>query len=93
MLDKIEHNISQNAGLGFFITVIIGFVALVISQPYITKYLFSFMGFFIALTICSFFVLGVWKVRESLDEKYNLCCVRHPDSILYLNQKLEKFIS
>jgi|TARA_B100000131_G_scaffold177529_1_gene171325 ABC-type uncharacterized transport system permease subunit len=68
MLDKIEHNISQNAGLGFFITVIIGFVALVISQPYITKYLFSFMGFFIALTICSFFVLGVWKVREALDE-------------------------
>ena len=40
MLDKIEHNISQNAGLGFFI----------------------------ALTICSFFVLGVWKVREALDE-------------------------
>ena len=35
MLDKIEHNISQNAGLGFFITVIIGFVGLVISQPYI----------------------------------------------------------
>ena len=65
MLDKIEHNISQNAGLGFFI---IGFVGLVISQPYITKYLFSFMGFFIALTICSFFVLGVWKVREALDE-------------------------
>ena len=68
MLDKIEHNISQSAGLGFFITVIIGFVGLVISQPYITQYLFSFIGFFVALMICSFFVLGVWKVRESLDE-------------------------
>ena len=68
MLDKIEHNISQNAGLGFFITVVIGFVGLVISQPYITQYLFSFVGFFIALIICGFFVLGVWKVRESLDE-------------------------
>ena len=68
MLDKIEHNISQNAGLGFFMTVIIGFVGLVISQPYITQYLFSFIGFFIALIICSFFVLGIWKVRESLDE-------------------------
>ena len=68
MLDKIEHNISQNAGLGFFMTVVIGFVGLVVSQPYITQYLFSFIGFFIALLICSFFVLGVWKVRESLDE-------------------------
>ena len=68
MLDKIEHNISQNAGLGFFMTVVIGFVGLVVSQPYITQYLFSFIGFFIALIICSFFVLGVWKVREELDE-------------------------
>jgi len=68
MLDKIENNISQNAGLGFFITVIIGFVGLVVSQPYITQYLFSFVGFFIALIICSFFVLGMWKVREALDE-------------------------
>tara|TARA_B100000614_G_scaffold210618_1_gene193704 strand:- start:109 stop:321 length:213 start_codon:yes stop_codon:yes gene_type:complete len=68
MLDKIEHNISQNAGLGFFMTVVIGFVGLVVSQPYITQYLFSFIGFFIALIICSFFVLGIWKVRESLDE-------------------------
>ena len=68
MIEKIESNISQKAGLGFFITVVIGFLGLVLSQPYITKYLFSFMGFFIALTICSFFVLGVWKVREVLDE-------------------------
>jgi uncharacterized membrane protein YeaQ/YmgE (transglycosylase-associated protein family) len=67
MIERIERNISQKAGLGFFITVIIGFLGLVISQPYITKYLFSFMGFFIALIICSFFVLGVWKVRETLD--------------------------
>ena len=68
MIEKIESNISQKVGLGFFITVIIGFLGLVISQPYITKYLFSFMGFFIALILCSFFVLGVWKVKEALDE-------------------------
>ena len=68
MIEKIENNISQKVGLGFFITVIIGFLGLVISQPYITKYLFSFMGFFIALILCSFFVLGVWKVKEALDE-------------------------
>ncbi len=68
MLDKIEHIIPQKAGLGFFITVVIGFAGLVVSQPYITQYLFSFVGFFIALIICGFFVLGVWKVRESLDE-------------------------
>ena len=68
MLEQIEKNLSQKAGLGFFLTVIIGFVGLVLSQPYITQYLFSFVGFFIALMICSFFVLGVWKVRESLDE-------------------------
>ena len=68
MLEQIEKNLSQKVGLGFFLTVIIGFVGLVLSQPYITQYLFSFVGFFIALMICSFFVLGVWKVRESLDE-------------------------
>ena len=68
MLEQIEKNLSQKAGLGFFLTVIIGFVGLVLSQPYITQYLFSFVGFFIALMICSFFVLGVWKVRESLDD-------------------------
>jgi len=68
MLEQIEKNLSQKVGLGFFLTVIIGFVGLVLSQPYITQYLFSFVGFFIALMICSFFVLGVWKVRESLDD-------------------------
>jgi len=68
MLDKIENNISQKVGLGFFLTVVIGFLGLVLSQPYITQYKFAFMGFFIALIICSFFVLGVWKVRETLDD-------------------------
>ena len=68
MLEQIEKNLSQKVGLGFFLTVIIGFVGLVLSQPYITQYLFSFIGFFIALIICSFFVLGVWKVREALDD-------------------------
>jgi uncharacterized membrane protein YeaQ/YmgE (transglycosylase-associated protein family) len=68
MLDKIENNISQKVGLGFFLTVVIGFLGLVLSQPYITQYRFAFMGFFIALIICSFFVLGVWKVREALDD-------------------------
>ena len=68
MIEQIERNLSQRAGLGFFIMIVIGFLALVINQPYITNLKFSFMGFFIALTICSFFVLGVWKVRETLDE-------------------------
>ena len=68
MLEQIEKNISQKTGLGFFIMIVIGFVGLVLSQPYITQYLLSFVGFFIALMICSFFVLGVWKVREVLDE-------------------------
>ena len=68
MLEQIEKNLSQQVGLGFFVMIIIGFVGLVLSQPYITQYLFSFIGFFIALIICSFFVLGIWKVRESLDE-------------------------
>ena len=40
MIEKIESNISQKVGLGFFI----------------------------ALILCSFFVLGVWKVKEALDE-------------------------
>ena len=70
MLDKIENNISQKVGLGFFLTVVIGFLGLVLSQPYITQYKFAFMGFFIALIICSFFVLGVWKVKEALDENW-----------------------
>ena len=68
MIEQIERNLSQRAGLGFFIMIVIGFLALVINQPYIANLKFSFMGFFIALTICSFFVLGVWKVREALDE-------------------------
>ena len=68
MLERIEKNISQKTGLGFFIMIVIGFLGLVLSQPYITQYLLSFVGFFIALMICSFFVLGVWKVREVLDE-------------------------
>ena len=68
MLEQIEKNLSQKTGLGFFITIVIGFVGLVLSQPYITQYLLSFVGFFVALMICSFFVLGVWKVREVLDE-------------------------
>jgi uncharacterized membrane protein YeaQ/YmgE (transglycosylase-associated protein family) len=68
MIEKIENNISQKVGLGFFLTVIIGFLGLVISQPYIAKYKFAFMGFFIALILCSFFVLGVWKVKEALDD-------------------------
>ena len=68
MLEQIEKNLSQKTGLGFFIMIVIGFVGLVLSQPYITQYLLSFVGFFVALTICSFFVLGVWKVREVLDE-------------------------
>lgn len=68
MLEQIEKNISQKTGLGFFIMIVIGFVGLVLSQPYITQYLLSFVGFFVALMICSFFVLGVWKVREVLDE-------------------------
>ena len=68
MIERIEQNISQKTGLGFFIMIVIGFLGLVLSQPYITQYLLSFVGFFIALMICSFFVLGVWKVREVLDE-------------------------
>jgi|TARA_B100000519_G_scaffold191044_1_gene191073 uncharacterized membrane protein YeaQ/YmgE (transglycosylase-associated protein family) len=68
MLEQIEKNLSQKTGLGFFIMIVIGFVGLVLSQPYITQYLLSFVGFFVALMICSFFVLGVWKVREVLDE-------------------------
>jgi uncharacterized membrane protein YeaQ/YmgE (transglycosylase-associated protein family) len=68
MLKQIEKNLSQKTGLGFFIMIVIGFVGLVLSQPYITQYLLSFVGFFVALMICSFFVLGVWKVREVLDE-------------------------
>ena len=68
MLEQIEKNLSQKTGLGFFIMIVIGFLGLVLSQPYITQYLLSFVGFFIALMICSFFVLGVWKVREVLDE-------------------------
>ena len=68
MLEQIEKNISQKTGLGFFIMIVIGFVGLVLSQPYITQYLLSIVGFFVALMICSFFVLGVWKVREVLDE-------------------------
>ena len=68
MLEQIEKNISQKTGLGFFIMIVIGVVGLVLSQPYITQYLLSFVGFFVALMICSFFVLGVWKVREVLDE-------------------------
>ena len=68
MLEQIEKNISQKTGLGFFLMIVIGFVGLVLSQPYVTQYLLSFVGFFIALMICSFFVLGVWKVREVLDE-------------------------
>ena len=51
MLDKIENNISQKVGLGFFLTVVIGFLGLVLSQPYITQYKFAFMGFFIALSL------------------------------------------
>lgn len=68
MLEQIEKNLSQKTGLGFFLMIVIGFVGLVLSQPYITQYLLSFVGFFVALMICSFFVLGVWKVREVLDE-------------------------
>ena len=68
MLEQIEKNLSQKTGLGFFVMIVIGFLGLVLSQPYITQYLLSFVGFFIALMICSFFVLGVWKVREVLDE-------------------------
>ena len=68
MLEQIEKNLSQKTGLGFFLMIVIGFVGLVLSQPYVTQYLLSFVGFFIALMICSFFVLGVWKVREVLDE-------------------------
>ena len=68
MLEQIEKNLSQKTGLGFFIMIVIGYVGLVLSQPYITQYLLSFVGFFVALMICSFFVLGVWKVREVLDE-------------------------
>ena len=68
MLEQIEKNLSQKTGLGFFIMIVIGFVGLVLSQPYITQYLLSFVGFFVALMVCSFFVLGVWKVREVLDE-------------------------
>ena len=68
MLEQIEKNLSQKTGLGFFIMIVIGVVGLVLSQPYITQYLLSFVGFFVALMICSFFVLGVWKVREVLDE-------------------------
>ena len=68
MIEQIEKNISQKTGLGFLIMIVMGFVALVLSQPYIIYYRFSFIGFFIALTICSFFVLGVWKVRETLDD-------------------------
>ena len=68
MLEQIEKNLSQKTGLGFFIMIVMGFVGLVLSQPYITQYLLSFVGFFVALMICSFFVLGVWKVREVLDE-------------------------
>ena len=68
MLEQIEKNLSQKTGLGFFLMIVIGFVGLVLSQPYVTQYLLSFVGFFIALMICSFFILGVWKVREVLDE-------------------------
>tara|TARA_B100001113_G_scaffold193185_1_gene158400 strand:+ start:359 stop:565 length:207 start_codon:yes stop_codon:yes gene_type:complete len=68
MIEQIEKNISQNVGLGFFVMIVIGFLGLVLSQPYISQYLFSFVGFFIALIICSFFILGVWKVREVLNE-------------------------
>ncbi len=67
MIEQIERNLSQRAGLGFFIMIVIGFLALVINQPYITNLKFSFMGFFIALILVSFFLLGMWKVKEALE--------------------------
>lgn len=69
MIEKIEENISQKAGLGMLIMVVIGFFGLVLSQPYISLYLFSFVGFFIALVIVSFFILGMWKVKEALESE------------------------
>ena len=69
MIEKIENNISQKVGLGFFITVVLGFFALVLSQPYITKYLLLFVGAFVALVIASFFVLGTWKLKEELENE------------------------
>ena len=67
MIEQIERNLSQRAGLGFFIMIVIGFLALVINQPYITNLMFSFMGFFIALVLVSFFLLGMLKVKEALE--------------------------
>ena len=71
MIERIEQNISQKAGLGMFVMVVIGFFGLVLSQPYISLYLFSFIGFFIALVIVSFFILGMWKVKEALESDEN----------------------
>ena len=53
------------------VMVVIGFFGLVLSQPYISLYLFSFVGFFIALVIVSFFILGMWKVKEALESDEN----------------------
>tara|TARA_B100001113_G_scaffold288845_1_gene244729 strand:+ start:287 stop:502 length:216 start_codon:yes stop_codon:yes gene_type:complete len=71
MIERIEQNISQKAGLGMFVMVVMGFFGLVLSQPYISLYLFSFIGFFIALVIVSFFILGMWKVKEALESDEN----------------------
>ncbi len=70
MIEQIEKNISQKTGLGFLIMIVMGFVALVLSQPYIIYYRFSFIGFFIALLLTSFFLLCVWKVIQGFDEEH-----------------------
>ena len=71
MIEKIEENISQKVGLGIFVMVVMGFFGLVLSQPYISLYKFSFMGFFVALLVVSFFILGMWKVKEALESDEN----------------------
>jgi hypothetical protein len=66
VIEQIEKNISQKTGLGFLIMIVMGFVALVLSQPYIIYYRFSF----IALLLTSFFLLCVWKVIQGFDEEH-----------------------
>tara|TARA_Y100001937_G_scaffold121486_1_gene180339 strand:+ start:83 stop:316 length:234 start_codon:yes stop_codon:yes gene_type:complete len=69
MIEQIENNLSQKISSGVFIMITIGFFGLVLSQPYISEYLLSFVGAFVALMIASFFVLGTWKLKEELESE------------------------
>ena len=72
MIEQIERNLSQRAGLGFFIMIVIGFLALVINQPYITNLKFSFMGFFIALVLVSFFFVRYVESKGGIGIRWRL---------------------